>query len=348
MNMMNDTLSAQNRIDWVDYAKGICIIAVVTMYSTNFVEGSMQARGWMHYVIDFAEPFRMPDFFLIAGLFGSRVVHRSLRSFMDSKVIFFVYFYAIWVTLKFINMQGSNLFGPDQLRLLADYLILYIQPPTGQLWFIYVLPLFFIAARMSRSISPSLILAGAIVIELIEVQTGIKLVDKFCMYFVFFYSGFLFAPQIFRVADWARNNVRSTMIVLAAWFVVNTILVTLKWNFLPGMHLLMGYAGAVAILLLSTLLVGITWMQWLRYMGQHSIVIYLGFVIPLGIMRKLVVDYKLFDDVGTASLTAMIVSVFGALLLYWSVRSTPLSFLFIRPAWVSIETSQHSVTREDA
>ena len=346
--MTNETLSAQNRIDWVDYAKGICIIAVVTMYSTNFVEDNMQARGWMHYVVDFAQPFRMPDFFLIAGLFGSRVVHRSLRSFIDSKVLYFVYFYAIWVTLKFINMQWHDLHGPERLRLLVDYLTLYIQPPTGQLWFIYMLPLFFISARMTQSISPGLILAGAIVIALIDVHTGIKLLDKFCMYFVFFYSGFLFAPQVFRMADWARNNVHLTLFVLAAWFAANTIVVGLEWNFFPGMQLLMGYAGAVAILLLSTVLAGIPWMQWLRYMGQHSIVIYLGFVIPLGIMRKFIVDYKLINDVGTASLTVMLVSVFGALILYWSVRSTPLRFLFVRPAWASIQTSQHFVVREDA
>ena len=60
-------LSAPVRIDWVDYAKGICIVLVVMMHSTLGVEAAAGQTGFMHLLVAFAKPFRMPDFFLISG-----------------------------------------------------------------------------------------------------------------------------------------------------------------------------------------------------------------------------------------------------------------------------------------
>ncbi|MDP1883623.1 MAG: hypothetical protein Q8K88_12190, partial [Bradyrhizobium sp.] len=57
--------SAPVRIDWVDYAKGICIVMVVMMHSVLGVEAAAGQTGFMHVLVAFAKPFRMPDFFLI-------------------------------------------------------------------------------------------------------------------------------------------------------------------------------------------------------------------------------------------------------------------------------------------
>ena len=76
---MNGVTGGQ-RIDWVDYAKGICIILVVMMHSTIGLEHATGQQGWMHNVVEFAKPFRMPDFFLLAGLFlASRINAPTIR-----------------------------------------------------------------------------------------------------------------------------------------------------------------------------------------------------------------------------------------------------------------------------
>ena len=90
-----------NRVAWVDYAKGFCIIMVVMMHSTLGVEKAADATGWMTYVVAFAKPFRMPDFFMISGLFLSRVIDRDWRTYLDKKVVHFAYFYALWLTIQF-------------------------------------------------------------------------------------------------------------------------------------------------------------------------------------------------------------------------------------------------------
>ena len=53
------------RVDWVDYAKGICIVMVVMMHSVLGVEKAAGDTGFMHALVMFAQPFRMLDFFLI-------------------------------------------------------------------------------------------------------------------------------------------------------------------------------------------------------------------------------------------------------------------------------------------
>src|SRR6201992_4011829 len=86
----------RGRVDWVDYAKGFCIIMVVMMHSTLGVEAEAGREGFMHYVVAFATPFRMPDFFMISGLFLARVIDRDWRTYLDRKVVHFVYFYLLW------------------------------------------------------------------------------------------------------------------------------------------------------------------------------------------------------------------------------------------------------------
>src|ERR1700681_4962349 len=90
------------RVDWVDYAKGFCIVFVVMMHSTLGVEQAVGHEGWLHTVVAFARPFRMPDFFLISGLFLARVIDRDWRTYLDRKVLHFAYFYALWVTIQFV------------------------------------------------------------------------------------------------------------------------------------------------------------------------------------------------------------------------------------------------------
>jgi uncharacterized membrane protein YcfT len=110
----------------------------------------------------------------------------------------------------------------------------------------------------------------------------------------------------------------------------------------------MGYAGAFAVMIIATVFSHHPSMNWLRYLGRHSIVVYLGFVIPIGFMRRFIVNQHLINDMGSLSLIVMCLSVAGAILLYWLVRNTPLRFLFERPAWASISPVRVAHVKEGA
>src|ERR1700752_4923791 len=134
--------TARERIDWVDYAKGICIVFVVMMHSTLGVGQAAGGEGWLHTVVEFAKPFRMPDFFLISGLFLAQVIDRSWRTYLDRKVVHFVYFYLLWTAIQFAFKAPVFVHEHGALGTLWLYVESFWEP-FGTLWFIYLLPIFF-------------------------------------------------------------------------------------------------------------------------------------------------------------------------------------------------------------
>src|SRR5262245_6515687 len=120
--------SHAGRVDWVDYAKGFCIVMVVMMHSTLGVEAVAGREGWLHAAVAFAKPFRMPDFFLISGLFLARVIDRNWRDYLDRKVVHFVYFYVLWVTIQFAFKGPAIVAQAGVPAAVFAYLEAFIEP----------------------------------------------------------------------------------------------------------------------------------------------------------------------------------------------------------------------------
>src|SRR6201995_731405 len=214
------------RVDWVDYAKGICIVMVVMMHSVLGVELAAGQTGFMHLVVMFAKPFRMPDFFLISGLFISVVIDRDWRTYLDRKVVHFAYFYLLWVTIQFGFKAPA--FAAETGWQHAGYLYLesFIEP-FGTLWFIYLLPIFFVVIKLTRKAPAILIWALAALLESLHVKTDWTVIDEFCARFVYIYSGYILADYVFALSDRARAHPLLALAGLALWALVNGGLVVL-------------------------------------------------------------------------------------------------------------------------
>src|SRR5581483_11651863 len=161
-----------------DYAKGFCIVFVVMMHSTLGVGYAAGHEGFLHYVVEFARPFRMPDFFMISGLFLALVIDRPWRTYLDRKVVHFAYFYVLWMTIQFaVKAPGMAAEGgiAEVVRL---YLLSFIDP-FGTLWFIYLLPVFFVFIKLTKRVPwPIIWLMGA-VLEISHFKTGWMVPDEF-------------------------------------------------------------------------------------------------------------------------------------------------------------------------
>jgi uncharacterized membrane protein YcfT len=327
---------AAERIDWVDYAKGICIVMVVMMHSVLGVELAAGQTGFMHALVAFAKPFRMPDFFLISGLFLPLVIDRDWRTYLDRKVVHFAYFYVLWVTIQFGFKAPA--FAADAGWGHAGYLYLesFIEP-FGTLWFIYLLPVFFVVIKLTRGLPPPLIWGAAALLEAAHVVTGWTVIDEFCARFVYIYSGYLFAELVFALSDRARAHPWRALAGLALWAVVNGGLVVLGYSEWPLVSLALGLAGACAIITAGTLLARMHWMNFFRFCGAHSIVIYLAFFLPMAATRTLLLKSGLIPDIGTISLIVTIAGVVGALVIWKAALALHANFLFERPEtfWIA-------------
>jgi uncharacterized membrane protein YcfT len=318
------------RVDWVDFAKGFCIIFVVMMHSTLGVEAAAEHDGWMHYVVAFAKPFRMPDFFMISGLFLANVIDRDWKTYVDRKVVHFAYFYALWVTIQFAFKLPAIHAEHGNLGTLQFYLMSFIEP-FGTLWFIYMLPIFFVVIKLTRGISPWIIWPIAAALEVSHLNTGWTVPDEFAARFVYIYTGYVMAPHIFSVARYVQQHPFRGIAVVLAWGIANGAMVFNGYSDLPFVSLALGLIGAAAVIRVAALLSLIPWAGWLRYCGEHSIVIYLAFFLPMALMRMLLLKTGLVHDVGTISVLVTVSGVLGSLLMYWALRPTPLKFLYERP-----------------
>src|SRR3981081_4518095 len=170
--------SIASRIDWVDYAKGICIVMVVMMHSVLGTELAAGQPGFMHLLVAFAKPFRMPDFFLISGLFLSVVIDRDWRIFLDRKVVHFAYFYVLWVTIQFGFKAPSFAAETGWAHVGWMYLESFIET-FGALWFLCLPPVFFVVPKATRRIPPLAIWAVAALLESAHIATGWTVIDEF-------------------------------------------------------------------------------------------------------------------------------------------------------------------------
>lgn len=356
---MTDTRRAENRVDWVDAAKGLCIILVVMVHATIGVEIAMGERGFMHAVVAWARPFRMPDFFLISGLFLGLTIDRPWRRYLDRKVVHFLYFYLLWLTIQFaFKAPEMAAEAGDWTAPLAGFLEALWQP-FGTLWFIYVLPVFFLFTRLVRGLPVWFVLAWAALLEALPVHTGSVVFDEFAQRYVFFFIGYAFAHRILAFASAVAGRPGATLAALALWSVVNGLLVftpapealgfliqgeigdtgaTGGLSELPGVSLVLGLAGALAIVAVASLVARAPWALWLRWLGRHSIVVYLAFFLPMAATRIALVSTGLIPDVGLMALVTTAAGIAGPAALYalvaWSGRGR---FLFERPRWASIE-----------
>lgn len=326
------------RVAWVDHAKGFCVILVVMMHSTLGVGEAMGAEGFLHTLVAFAKPFRMPDFFMIAGLFLSQTIDRDWRTFIDRKVAHFAYFYVLWFSIQWI-LKGGLLEG-QSLSVAIDRFALGLVEPFGTLWFIYLLPIFFLVTKLLRRAPLALVLLAAALLETARVKTGWTVPDEFAARYAYFFSGYMFAPRIFALAEWASAHRTKAVFGLLAWACADAALVFTSAHVadyrnlatLPLVSLVAGFAGAAAVVAFARLLSELRWTGWLGYCGRNSIVIYLGFFLPMAIARAAIVKLHLISNVGVASLVVTLVGVAIPVAFHGLVKNGRLRFLFERPA----------------
>ncbi len=336
------------RLDWVDAAKGISIILVVMMHSAYGVGEETGGAGYLHYIIGWATPFRMPEFFLISGLFLSQVIGRDWLRFTDRRAVHYLYFYALWAVLQIAFKVGLGTGDPASA---LTQIALAVIEPYGVLWFIYMLAVFSLLTKLLYELrAPHWgVLAIGALLQMSPVHTGSGILDQFAEYFVYFYGGYALAPQIFKVVDWAQRNVEVAIGALVAYALINAALVfggsfemrpvhaQMGYASLPGLHLLLAFTGSLALCVFAALLMRLRWMGWLRWLGAHSIVVYLSFSIPMAATRVVLTKLGVITDTGLLSTIVMLSALVSPLVLYWLVEKTGWGkFLFERPVWAHL------------
>jgi len=324
----------KSRVDWVDYAKGLCMFLVVMFHCiTSYDVLTGYERGFLHEVMDFALPFRMPDFFLISGLFLSLSINAPLKDYIDKKIVHFIYFYVLWLFIQ-TAIVDANILVDDPMQWVQNYFIYFVDP-YQTMWFVHMLAIFFAVTRLIRKVPPWIVLVVAGALQALYhaeiLVTNWTVADRFFDRYIYFFIGYIAAPYVFKFADFMRDHWRVAIVALLAWGVANYWGVKIFLHFQPITSLIMGVVGAGAVITTSVLFARFRIGEYFRYMGQNSIVVYLTFVIPMKVMHKALLEWNFIPDKGFADLATTIFASTVPLVFYFFIKNTPLNFLYVRP-----------------
>ncbi|MHB2209656.1 acyltransferase family protein [Methylobacterium sp. CM6257] len=341
--------NASDRLAWVDVAKGICILLVVMMHAVTGTGEALGGVGFLHPVVAFAKPFRIPDFFLLSGLFMGRVIDRNWRLFSDRRVVHFAYFYLLWLVIQSAAKYGK-IAGDAGSPAFAAHLLHALIEPYSSLWFIYLLAVFSVVTKAFRRMPGGVLLVGAALLQIADIRSESTLIEEFCARYVYFVAGYLFAGRIFTLAEAAGRRTVPALCGLAAWAGAEAWLALTPTGHppyptlasLPLISLALGAAGALAIVVAAALIcqAGGSVAEAIRTCGQRSIVIYLAFSLPMAATREFLVRTGVIADVGLASVGVMAAAVLVPLVLERLVRDTPLNLLFVRPRFFRLAASE--------
>jgi uncharacterized membrane protein YcfT len=325
-----------DRYGWLDFAKGLCIVSVVWMWTDKYLELD---SGWFHYYARFSLPFRMPDFFLISGLLLGRVINRPWRNYIDTRVVHYLYFLVVW-TLIYIPLSWLAE-APESLGAgLLEVALAIVVEPKGNLWFLQMLALYFLFTRLTARVPTWIVLPLAVGVYLYPLKSGIFALELFGDHFVFFYCGYFLAPYILSATRWIQEHKFTSTLALAAWVIGNFIIMVwfeFKLGDNRGVGLALRFVGIAGVISFSALVWKASLAQWLNYIGRNSIVVFLGFFVPLSFFVTMAarMDRGIQDSISAFAIWAACVSLslFAHVLV---MRFKPLRFLYERPSWARI------------
>lgn len=332
-----------NRVDWVDTAKGICLVLVVLLHSTRGVESALGATTWLHPLVEFARPFRMPDFFLLSGLFLARALRRERSDYFDAKLSHFVYFYVLWTLIQ-VGLKETSVLANDGAVAFAQHLAnrLFLEP-IGVMWFLYILCAFFVTAWIFRR-APAVLLALALPLHLFDdeivaalppaLAAGSGLVWEYCSRLVFFVVGWVGAGWFFRLAESVSRRPRAAMAVLALWAGWNGLMVALGVHEVAWAGLVLGLVGSAAVATVAALVSGRGTGRWLRAAGRRSLVVFCSFFLGMAATRTVLLRFLPELDGGVVALLVFAAALLAPCLLLATIDRTGVGrFLIERPPW---------------
>ena len=321
------------RINWVDHAKGVCIVLIVAMHAALGYGDIVQQNSWMAVVVAWAEPALLPAFFFLAALFLQMTLFGPSKRFLDRKILHFAYFYLIWLLIQ-KTVLDSSLMMSAPIAFLGDILTALVSPPDS-LILVYMLIVFHATARLLRFLPTEKVFVAAALLQCAFatgwVDTGWTVANQFGAWFVFFFAGFVAAPYVFELAERVSGHSQQIWNALLGWALVNGAFVALNVAELPVISLALGFAGTAAIISLGIQLCRLKWLAILGHAGRHCLVIYLTFTIPVIALQQVFAANGQMVDTGLACLVITLGGLAVPLLLYRLVRNTPLSAVYHRP-----------------
>ncbi|HEX5858131.1 MAG TPA: acyltransferase family protein [Microbacterium sp.] len=326
--------------EWVDFVKGVAIILIVAYHTTLFLNSigfDAAGIGRLKLVL---ELFPMPAFFLISGMFHTRVASWSFADLWRRRLRQYLYLYVLWSVIRWVfylvapnvRADGAGQSAQDPLALLG---ILFW--PISSYWFIYALFIFTLVIWLFRTAPAWVLLAIATVLSVLSSSGLLDArnvgINRMTEYLIFFAIGAMFHRRVYAAVDAMRPWKAGALV--AGFVVFGLLAAFLPWlNRVPGVAFVGQLLAIATGFALAFYLVRLAMLKWVLYVGVRTLNIYLVhvfviaiLVVPLTFLPQL--DY-LLPGRGLV-LIAVLVALVVVLSIVLTRYLTRVSWLFVYP-----------------
>ena len=333
-----------------DYAKGVGIILVVYGHVVRgLLNAGLPMDKELHGLVDsIIYSFHMPLFFFLSGAFllGS-LAKRRWKGLVLNKVDTIFYPYIIWSLGQ--GLLEVALSGSTNGNASLEQVFALLWQPRGQFWFLYELFAVFVLAGLLYRRSDIYWVTGVLVASIALYVSRYSPVDlyvfnSFGAWFVFFAFGV-------SVSAWPRRFGTGSELTLVT---VTVAFLASQWGFhqLLGLRadssptfasLLVAAVGIAFVMACCQWLMGMNW-SWLKYLGSHSMEIYLAHVIAGSGVRIFLQKFLGINDSGIHLVLGLLSGIGLPLLLVIFCRRAGLEWLFHPPRILCLDPHRRAAT----
>jgi len=323
---------SRDRIDWIDFIKGVAIILVVYGHVIQGAAYGGLLGGWKFFPISeaFIYSFHMPAFFFVSGMLAGRSLEKGAGAFVRDRLKTLAWPYVIWSIIDALSVVTFRRFyhHPSETPL-ADLLTI-LWNPHG-FWFLFVLFWSEIVLCVLQRISPPFLLVVLSAIRIAFPNTGIDALDKLFAFLPFLIGGYWLGTGIGRVA-------RSRLLVIGlGTLAFQCVAIAGGWQRFESIKLLLGFTGTFALISLGMLLKRGRVYDWFCVAGTASLAIFLLHPYLQGLTRVLLNRMAHISDPWVQVSLQTACAVIGAILIWRFCLRTGLWVLFTlkKPATAS-------------
>lgn len=323
--------ASQDRLGWLDAAKGAGIILVVFGHVWRGLQAAgLLAAGPIFEAVDRAVYlFHMPLFFIVSGFLFQMRPSRSMQGFIArtlTKIAWPLWLWtAIYFSVKLVAGGATN--APVQI---SDFPIVPI-PPLDHFWFLWALLLIQVAAFVVLKLSDgrtTAVLAAFIAACIAAVIITIPPWLGAYLWQALAFSPFFFAGMLLYTSGWVPERGGATLPLLGIFAI--TQLIAAAFGKLGGVaELALSMCAAMAFLLsfagLQALHAG-RGLGWLKILGPASMAIYVSHIIFTAAAR-IALSKAGISDVTTHVVMGTAAGVLVPLALYFAVKRVKLERL---------------------
>lgn len=278
----------QQRIEWIDYAKGIGIFLVVLGHVLRGL-GASVGQGYQPELLatdQWIYAFHMPLFFLLSGLFADRAVSKPPRRFLIDRFQKILYPYFLWSALvgALRILSGQNK-GTTLLQFLTGFWAT-IYYPIDIFWFLFALFLISTLFYGLRKLKVPLVL----LLLAASVLYGISVIFPFWIswdpwqrvqtYSLYFVVGAMARPLLM-----AKRPPQAIGVGIIGSILVLTLCVYSQVLVTPDPNPVLALIGVYGCILLAQFLAQRQWLPIIQQWGTASLPIYVSHTIATGTTR---------------------------------------------------------------